>query len=106
MSRLEFLFILGLSFVLAQTPAVAGNSTGTAAVSELPSVGVGQVSEDLSRFRGACSKSEWWSFSSRIEPVWRDTFNEFMGGKMSPVRGFSEAMALRSIAKTEEARLF
>jgi hypothetical protein len=81
-------------------------ATATAGPAELPSVSLGQPTEDLTRFRSACTKGEWWGFSTRIEPAWREGFQEFLGGKMSPVRGFSEGMALRTNAKNDESKLF
>ena len=55
--------------------------------------------------RNACTGSESWSFSSTLPMEWQTEMRLFLSQKASPARGFSEALTLRHLAKTDEIRL-
>lgn len=58
------------------------------------------------RFRGACTNSEYWNYSNAMDSSWRQLYSEFLTKRISVVRGFSEAMALRQLVQAPEAKLF
>lgn len=55
---------------------------------------------------GACSSSESWTYSPLIERDWQQEFESFLSGHASPVRGFSQALALRRLGQSPEERVF
>ncbi|MGE0615730.1 MAG: hypothetical protein AB7P04_08810 [Bacteriovoracia bacterium] len=54
----------------------------------------------------ACTDSESWNFSGKIDEKWQSEFKAFLSKRISPVRAFSEGLALRRIAEDAEARTF
>lgn len=57
----------------------------------------------------ACGSQEKWYFNGKLSARFApfvDSFEQFLSGKLKPVRGFSEALALRKFARTSEERAF
>ena len=54
----------------------------------------------------ACTSSESWNFGPAISTERRQDFRSFLDQKMKPAQGFAEGLAQRSIAQTDEARIF
>lgn len=52
----------------------------------------------------ACTHSERWTFSGAVFEDRRDEFVSSLKGRMAPVRGFSEALALRRFAPNAETK--
>ena len=53
-----------------------------------------------------CSSSEKWDTGSSISQEWKEEFQKSIEGKISPAKSFSEAMALRKMSPSNEAKLF
>ena len=53
---------------------------------------------------GACTGSEHWTFTGAVFESKRDDFKASLKGSLAPVRGFSEALALRRFAPNNETR--
>jgi hypothetical protein len=54
----------------------------------------------------ACTSSEKWKFSTDVPENIQADFKSFLGKKTKSVHAFSEALATRRFAKTDEAKLF
>ena len=52
----------------------------------------------------ACTSSESWAFSGAVFESKRDEFLSSIHGHLSPVRGFSEAFAMRRFASNPEMK--
>jgi hypothetical protein len=52
----------------------------------------------------ACTSSESWTFTGAVFESKRDEFVNSLKGRMAPVRGFSEALALRRFAANAETK--
>ncbi|MGK5084936.1 hypothetical protein WDW37_16735 [Bdellovibrionota bacterium FG-1] len=53
---------------------------------------------------GACSSSETWALTPSISESYQEKFKASLRGNLAPVRGFSEALAMRRFAKNAENR--
>jgi hypothetical protein len=54
----------------------------------------------------ACTSSESWTFSDHFQTAYKKEYKDFLGTGKKSLRGFSEAIALRKVAKTPEEKLF
>ncbi len=75
------------------------------AASIVPQIALG-APEKSTYGMSACTSSEKWKFSADIPEYVQDDFKSFLGKKNKAVHGFSEALATRRFAKTDEAKLF
>jgi len=55
--------------------------------------------------RGACTSGESWTLSSAVRENFKKDFNATLSHTIKPVRGFSEALALRRFSNTLEGKL-
>lgn len=85
-------FILGLILFLSVSPVFASEPAS-------------EVDASF-RFRSACTRAEVWNFGEGLDSAWSEIFNDYLAQRMSPLRGFAEAMTLRAQAKNEESRIF
>lgn len=56
--------------------------------------------------RRACTDSERWDLSKKVPETSRDYFESFIHKKLTPVRSFAEAIALRRMSQDTEVRYF
>lgn len=64
-------------------------------------------SDAPTRVSGACTANESWSFSTNVTRETRENFQALLNHRMVPVRGFSEALALRrKLENSVESRVF
>jgi tetratricopeptide (TPR) repeat protein len=59
---------------------------------------------DVTYGHDACTSSERWTFSGSVFEDKRDAFISSLKGRVAPVRGFSEALALRRFAPNAETK--
>jgi hypothetical protein len=57
-----------------------------------------------SRATSACTAGESWSFGDAVSAEWRETLPESLRSRSVPVSGFSEALALRRMARSHETK--
>ncbi len=62
------------------------------------------AAEAVTHGENACKSSESWTFSGAIRESFRSDFKATLRGSHSPVRGFSEALAMRRFAQSPEAK--
>jgi hypothetical protein len=77
-----------------------------AAVSAIASTAYGAEQRIFSFGENPCTGKEKWVHGQTVPEDFREEFEAFLNKKRAPVRGFSEALALRRIAESDEARAF
>jgi hypothetical protein len=87
-------------------PLVRAVALGLIAAAFSVAVSLSASAAEVSASHGsdACTSSERWSFSGAIFESKRDDFMASVHGRVAPVRGFSEALAMRRFAQTAEAK--
>jgi hypothetical protein len=54
----------------------------------------------------ACSSAERWTFGPTVPSDRQDEYEDLIKGNMKPVQGFAEALGLRAIGSSPEAKMF
>src|SRR4051794_2335486 len=70
----------------------------------LPSGPAGAEGSKPTYGKDACTSSESWTFSGSIFESKLGEFESSLKGKIAPVRGFSEALAMRRFAQNNEMK--